>query len=272
MDLQSLAANTKVAWKRRANTINFFRRLTWVYADHLPPALAPREWTIAFRYPLPIGNVRFRLRNNGGADAFIHSEVFEHQYYRLPLARRPATILDLGANIGLSAIYFARLYPTSRIACVEPVPENLNLLIRNLRDNGVEAAVIAAAVDAKDGAVTMERGAADYGHKIAAAASLAAWLEVASVSVPSILRRLGWDRIGLLKIDIEGHENVLLSQACDWLQDVDALCLEYHHHFAEAELGRLAQRFGFLPPQRLPGDIWFLTRPDALTGHAPLSC
>jgi FkbM family methyltransferase len=272
MDLQKLRENAAVAWSRRAGTADFLRRLAWLYADKMPATLDPREWIIRFRYPLPIDGVRLHLRSNNGSDAFVHSEVFEHQYYRLPLRFAPATILDLGANIGLSAIYFARCYPGSRIACVEPVPENLKFLIRNLRDNAVAADVIAAAIDAKDGVVAIERGVADYGHKIAAVPAAPGALEVASVSVPSILRRLGWDRIGLLKIDIEGHENVLLSKACDWLQDVDALCLEYHHHFAEAELGRLAQRFGFLPPQRLPGDIWFLTRPDALAGHAPLSC
>jgi hypothetical protein len=88
----------------------------------------------------------------------------------------------------------------------------------------------------------------------------------------SILHRLGWDRVGLLKIDIEGRESVLLSQDCDWLRDVDALCLEYHHHCAEVELGRLAQRFGFLPPHHLPGDIWLLTRPDEFAGRKLLSC
>ncbi len=269
MDLQKLRENAAVAWSGRASAADFARRMAWLYGDKNPATLEPREWTIRFRYPDPIGHLRLHLRANNGADAFVHSEVFECQYYRLPLRSVPATILDLGANIGLSAIYFARFYPQSRIACVEPVPENLKLLIRNLRDNAVETDVIAAAIDAKDGVVAIERGAADYGHRIAAAPVS---LEVASVSVPSILRRLGWDRIGLLKIDIEGHESVLLSQACEWLADVDALCVEYHHDFAEAELGRLARQFGFLPPSRLPGEIWFLTRPDDCAAQKPLSC
>jgi FkbM family methyltransferase len=271
MDFRRLKDNTAVAWGRRASTADFVRQLAWLYSDKLPKTLKPREWTIGFRYPAPIGGVRLHLRSNNGADAFVHSEVFENQYYRLPLRFAPATILDLGANIGLSAICFARLYPESRIACVEPMPENLKLLIRNLRENAVEAEVIAAAIDAKDGVVAMEYGAADYAHKIAAAAASVS-LEVASVSVPSIQHRLGWDRIGLVKIDIEGHESVLLSQACEWLADVDALCVEYHHHFAEAELGRLARQFGFLPPARLPGEIWFLTRPDDLAAQKPVSC
>jgi len=271
MDLRRLRENTAVAWSRRASTRDFARRMAWLYSGKLPTRLKPREWTIRFHYPAPIGDVRLHLRANNGADAFVHSEVFEHQYYRLPLRFAPATILDLGANIGLSAIYFARCYPQCRIACVEPVPENVKLLIRNLQENAVEADVIAAAIDTKNGVVAIERGAADYGHRIAAAGS-AVSLEVASVSIPSILRRLGWDRIGLLKIDIEGHESVLLSQACEWLADVDALCVEYHHHGAEAELGRLAGKFGFLPPSRLPGKIWFLTRPDDFAAPKPVLC
>lgn len=272
MDFRRLRQNTAVAWNRRASTADFARRMAWLYSDKLPMTLKPQEWTIRFRYPDPIGLVVLHLRANNGADAFVHSEVFENHYYRLPLRVAPATILDLGANIGLSAIYFARCYPESRIACVEPMPGNLKLLIRNLRENAVETDVIAAAVDAKDGVVAMEYGAADYGHKIAAAAPSSVSLEVASVSVPSIQHRLGWDRIGLVKIDIEGHESVLLSQACEWLADVDALCVEYHHHFAEVELGRLARQFGFLPPTRLPGEIWFLTRPDDLAAQKPVSC
>ena len=189
--------------------------------------------------------MRLHLRANNGADAYVHSEVFENQYYLLPLRPAPATILDLGANIGLSAIYFARCYPESRIACVEPMPGNLKLLIRNLKENAVEGEVIAAAIDAKDGVVAMERGAADYGHRIAAAAASGVSLEVASVSVLSILRRLGWDRIGLLKVDIEGHEAALFARDCDWLDRVDAMCIEWHGEGGDACLASLAKRFGF---------------------------
>src|SRR5580700_93674 len=177
MDLRRFRENTAVAWGRRASTADFARQMAWLYSGKLPATLKPREWTIRFRYPAPIGSVRLHLRSNNGADAFVHSEVFEHQYYRLPLRFAPATILDLGANIGFSAIYFARRYPGSRIACVEPVPDNVRLLTRNLKDNAVEAEVIAAAVDAKDGMVAMERSEADYGHKIAAAPPSAAWLD-----------------------------------------------------------------------------------------------
>jgi FkbM family methyltransferase len=254
--------NVAASWRYRANFTDFIQRLLFLYSAKLPRIMRKPEWTIGFHYPGPIGDIRLLLRANAGADAFTQSEIFEHQYYRLPLDRTPATILDLGANIGLSAIYFARTYPGTRLACVEPVPENLAVLAQNLRLNGVMAEVISAAVDVEDGTAVMQRDAMDFGHKIAVGRgdASAGHFEVSAVSIPSILRRLGWDRIGLLKVDIEGHERRLLSEECDWLHRVDAICLEYHHDFGEAVLARVAARFGFHPPLQLPGEIWFLTR------------
>ena len=261
MDIAKLVTNVGTACQRRGSVADFFRAMAWIYAGALPAALTPREWLIGFRYPAPVGAVRLWLRSNAGADAFTHSEVFERQYYRLPLRAAPATLLDLGANIGLSAIYLARLFPGSRLACVEPVADNLRLLARNLALNGVAAEIIAAAADIRDGVVVMERQAMDYAHKVAEPTSPAASLfRVSGMSIPSMMRRMGWARINLLKIDIEGHEKQLFSQDCEWLHDVDALCLEYHHHDAEAELARVASQFGFAPAIRLPGHIWFLTR------------
>jgi FkbM family methyltransferase len=254
--------NLKASWARRASGRDFARQMLLRYAHRLPRSTQRREWTIGFRQPPPVGAIRLRLRDNVGSDLFIYSEVFEHEYYRLPLTQVPETILDLGANIGLSLVYFARSFPAARLACVEPVAENLEVLRSNLAMNRIKANVFPAAVDVVDGAVMMERDDSDYGHKIAAApaASVLGHFEVAAVSVPSILRSLGWSRIGLLKIDIEGHETRLFAAACDWLHLVDAMCIEYHQEGGKEHLTRLAAEFGFLPPRPLPGAIWFLTR------------
>lgn len=270
MDFQSLTANVRIAWRRRVSAGDLIRQMRLTYASHLPPAFGPLESTIAFRYPPPIGNVRFLLRNNAGADLFIHSEVFEQEYYRLPLQRPPATILDLGANIGLSAVYFARMFPDAALACVEPEPGNLRLLHVNLAQNGVRAIVFPAAVDARDRPLLLALQSRDYEHKIveAGAHGTQPTLQVEGIGVPTILRRLSWDRIGLLKVDIEGHEAALFARDCDWLERVDAMCVEWHDEGGDACLASLAKRFGFRPPRRLPGYIWFLHRaadrpPDA---------
>jgi FkbM family methyltransferase len=241
---------------------DFIRRLCFIYAARLPQAVSRRDWTIGFRYAPPIGSFKLLLRANYGADAFIHSEVFEHDHYRLPLPHPPETILDLGANIGLATAYLARLFPGARLACVEPFPDNVRVLAENLRINRIAAEVIAAAVGVADGKLAMQASANDYGHRVADGALLTPEMqfEVEAISIPSIMRRLGWSRIGLLKIDIEGYEKPLLSQQCDWLELVDAICLEYHFEGAAEHLSRLAGRFGFRPPRQLTSGIWLIVR------------
>jgi FkbM family methyltransferase len=261
MDPVWLMRNIRTAWRRRAGATDFFGDLKWVYGRKL--GLEGREFTIAFRYPAPIGKIRLRLRANRGADAFIQGEVFEHEYYRLPLATDPATILDLGANIGLTAIYFGRHFPQATIACVEPFSGNLRLLDQNLEMNRIRARVFPAAIDVEDGSVVMALDRNDYGHRISSAEAVAGEekLAVAAISVPTLMAKMGWDRIGLLKADIEGHEKILFSRQCDWLGQVDAMCIEWHDEEAEArrQLTSLAQRFGFGPPQLLAG-VWFMSR------------
>ena len=48
----------------------------------------------------------------------------------------PATILDLGANTGLAARWFLKIWPQARLVAVEPEPGNINVLRSNLSQTG----------------------------------------------------------------------------------------------------------------------------------------
>jgi FkbM family methyltransferase len=215
-----------------------------------------RERIIAFRYPQPTGFLRLALRANGGVDCFHHCEVFEREYYRLPLGRTPATVLDVGAGIGLTAVYFSRLFPQARLACVEPDPESLCVLARNLSLNGVRARGFQAAVRAADGQLLIKQGA----KYVVPPATFSSGLYAMTTSIPAIIASLGWDRIGLLKVDLPGAEADLLSDPGDWINLVDVLCIKSQSRFGDVEFRELASRFGFLPP-RQRGAIWLLMRP-----------
>lgn len=265
MDLVWLRRNITASWRHRCGLLAFFARLFFLYSNRLPKFIRRSEWVIAFHYPAPIGRLRLVLRTNNGSDGFIHGEVFEHNYYHFELPCAPNTILDLGANIGMTAIYFHRCFPNAELACVEPMPGNLSILRENLQLNTVKAIIISGAVHPTDGRLVMEVAQKDYGHRVAkpGATSGEKYIEVPAVSVPTLLRILKWDRIGLLKIDIEGHERVLLSENASWLGLVDSVCIEWHDDFGSNELRRLTERFGFLPPEQLPG-IWLLRRPNGI--------
>ena len=267
MDAVWLGRNIASSWRHRASLIDFMLCLAWIYSARLPSMVQSRQWTIGFRYHEPVGSIRLLLRANSGSDAFIHGEVFHHQYYDLPLDSPPETILDLGANSGLTAVYFGRAYPSASLACVEPAPDNLRVLAQNLALNAVKAEVIAGAVHVNSGSVRIELDAMDYGHKVTeeSRASSRPSIEVVAYDIPAILRRLGWQRIGLLKVDIEGHEKILFSANCDWLKLVDAMCIECHPGFGVADLVIIAEKFGFDEPEQLPG-ISFLRRGSRTSG------
>lgn len=258
IDLHSFARNVRLCWQRRVSFAKFLQHLSWIYSHRLWKG---REWVIGIRYLPPLGIVRIRVRGNSGADYFIFSEIFEHQCYRFPISS-PSTILDLGANIGMASIYFSRQYPQAQIACVEPIGDNLRLLRNNLAMNDVKAYIFSAAIDVADGKAVMELGDKDYAHRISEQhriTPVGSTLVVSALSVGTILDRLRWDRVGLLKVDIEGHEKTLFAKNCDWLHRIDAMCIECHNDFGEADIRSLAARYGFDQPSLHQG-IWLVHR------------
>lgn len=221
----------------------------------------PLPAVISCQYPPPVGCLRLVMRANGGSDECIVREVLDHRCYGIRLRADPASVLDLGANAGFATLYFARAYPRAHLACVEPMPGNLQSLRRNLELNQVDAKVIPAAIAAADGPILMEIAAMDYGHRVTEL-SCRESIEVTAVSMPTTLKHLGWGRVGLLKVDIEGYERTLLGSDCDWLQLVDALCIECHSGYGESDLQAVADKFGFTFPQRVHG-LWLMTRGSA---------
>jgi FkbM family methyltransferase len=136
-------------------------------------------------------------------------------------------IVDGGANIGLSCLWFARLFPEARIYALEPDEGNYAMLCANTRDYPNIVPLRAALWDRGDAKVlianqkdpascyrVMETGGAGGGF--------------AACTVPDIMRRAGAARILLAKIDIEGGEDALFRSNTAWLDKTEALAVELH--------------------------------------------
>jgi FkbM family methyltransferase len=216
---------------------------------------------VRLQYSPPIGKLDVMVRRNRGADAFIFGEVFEHRYYDFDLPCEPKTILDLGGNVGFSAIYFGRKYAQASLACVEPVPENFALLRQNISLNRIVAKLFEAAIAVEQGQLTMDLCDRDYGHQVSGIgpSNGRRRIDVRAVTVPIIMEEMGWDHIDLLKIDIEGYERELLTERSEWLDNVKAIAVECHEGFELADLNKVADRHGFRRPVQLPG-IHFMER------------
>lgn len=255
MDPQAFLNNLRTANKICPSLRNKMLFLSWLYRIGNCLPFLPKEHVIHFNFP-DLNNLDLLVRENA-ADSFIFSEVFLHRCYSFDLGFVPHRILDLGANIGLSTIFFAKQFSEAAIAAVEPMADNLRLLRRNLELNSVRATIVPAAIAISDGCIEMEIAEKEYGHKVSGI-EFGRKLEgnkvtVNSISIPSLLQQLDWNEIDFLKVDIEGYEGILFADNPTWLARVKALCIEVHENIDSERLVATARDFGLLDVHNYSG-------------------
>ena len=142
----------------------------------------------------------------------------------------PLTIVDLGANIGLATRYLKHSFPSAKVIAIEPDSENFDLLQKNLEGLSGCYAVKAAAWPV-DGWVDLERDGLRH-SAFRTKATMDSKGSIEALSITGLMRRFGIDRIGLLKIDIEGAEMEIFSaEDLSWLDRVDRIAIELHDLF-----------------------------------------
>jgi FkbM family methyltransferase len=141
------------------------------------------------------------------SDLHVAREAFGDKQYALPEGFQPRTILDLGANIGASVLWFHRRYPDAEIHAVEPDGRALRKLRRNVRGlPGVTVHPVALA--GEDGRRTFYEAEQTWSSSLMAEAAHGGRpATVAALTLEALMRdRVGRQRVDLLKLDVEGAE------------------------------------------------------------------
>ena len=129
------------------------------------------------------------------------------------------TVLDVGANLGLSALALAPLLPRGRILAAEPSPGTVAALRRTLALNGLEdrVAVEAVAVGAAPGEAAFHAAGHSAGAHLMDPGTLGAaalpQVRVPVETVDALVARHGLVRLDFVKIDVEGFETEVLDGA-----------------------------------------------------------
>ncbi len=185
---------------------------------------------------------RYRLHPSGAelplwcrantSDRQVFSQVFvEREYACLDYVVRPQLIIDCGANVGYTSAFFLSRYPSAHVIAVEPDPGNFAVLESNLGGYGKRAIAMRTAVWSGPVALKLSRDSADD-RDWAVQVRLPRDDEVPDLiatDIGQLLESSGFDRIDILKIDVEHAEIEIFGRGFEsWLDRVDNIAIELH--------------------------------------------
>ena len=154
----------------------------------------------------------------------------------------PRFIIDAGANIGLTTLWFAATYPHAKVIAVEPGEATSEAIRAHCRGIG-RVEVLKAALWSEPTTLRIANpDEMSWAHRIEPCKGGNAGSEedgVSAVTVGDLLARAGAERCDLLKMDIEGAETEVFTKNTEsWLDKVDAILVEIHNDAARAAIDR----------------------------------
>lgn len=146
--------------------------------------------------------------------------------YEKKISNRPV-ILDLGANIGLTSLYYSRLYPEAQIIGVELDLNNFNLAKKNL-SRTANVRLEHAAISAQGGTgYIADPGLGNNAYRLSLDPD-SGGKEIRTISVNAILHDVEAFEILIAKIDIEGSERHLFDSDTEWVAKTKLIVMETH--------------------------------------------
>lgn len=160
---------------------------------------------------------------------FLHEEIFKEEVYDFHTVNKFPRIIDGGANIGLSVIYFKRRYPGALITAFEADPRVAGVLRKNLdAHNFTDVDIRAEALWTSNTELPFLSDGAD-GGRVASESGR----EVLVPAVP--LWQFLDGPVDFLKLDIEGAEFKVLQSCRGRLSNVGKAFIEYHSKAGEPQ-------------------------------------
>jgi FkbM family methyltransferase len=228
----------------------------------------------------PFGELRFPYEKMGAIDSldlFGIDELVIFAFYWANRARYKKT-LDLGANLGLHSIIMSRA--GFNVTCFEPDPHHYQLLTRNLQTNAANSVTpMNAAVSAESGTLEFVRvlGNTTGSHLAGSKSNVYGGSDHFPVKVHAFKELI--KGVDFVKLDIEGHEKVVLTATAlqDW-QHLDMMAeigspenaeaIFSHMNkigvrmFAQKDNWHLVQKLDDMPTSHRNGSLFMTTKTE----------
>lgn len=144
-------------------------------------------------------------------------------------------IIDVGANIGLTSLFFNSIFPDAAIYAIEPAPRNFLILKENAQANRLSIYPFQNALLVSRGRVKVDnafRDRQDWSTQVIASDAVS---DIEGISLADFVKDNDLHQIDILKVDIEGYEAELFKspEFLSELRRVKFLALEVHEEKAD---------------------------------------
>lgn len=176
-----------------------------------------------------------------------YREVFLQRVYEFRALSTNPVIVDCGANIGMSVIFFKECYPDCELIAFEPNPHSFALLEMNVKMNnlkGIQLFNCALSDENKsvDFFVPRKKGSLNGSSKHIDDSDK---ITVSGKTLSDFIRN---KEIDFIKIDIEGDEEKVIKDLKEnkILDSVDELVVEFHYpiNSSATDMSNFLQYFG----------------------------
>jgi len=188
----------------------------------------------------------------------LYRQIFLQRVYHFSSSTAQPFIIDCGANIGMTVLYFKTCYPQSEIWAFEPNPQAFALLKRNVEQNQLSnVRLFPYALAEQDGYADFylppKRGSVN-------GSSMSHYRQGTRITVETkkLSGLLSRRQVDFLKIDVEGDEEKIIRDLNRhmMLKDIEKIAIEYHeinfYHTPLAILTEAIQKKGFVSELRSP--------------------
>lgn len=215
------------------------KKIFYVFRGMLPLSLKVRTLSDLADVQVKWNGLTIHAQNYG-VIAFLIKEIFEKNEYHIQNKPKDLTIIDCGSNIGMSVLYFKKLYPESKIIAFEPNPFSFKSLEENVRVNNCKNVELRnEAVSNEDGHLAFYLNENPNSLRASFNESRGGEKEllVKTVKLSDVLKSQDVD---VVKIDVEGAEHQVLKDLVETntLTKCKHYMIEYHHNL-ETEAGSM---------------------------------
>lgn len=177
----------------------------------------------------------YRLRNGieietgEGVDAATIAVVFVKKAYGD--AKDNTTIIDIGANIGVYAVYAAGTSKNTKVYAYEPLPRSYSLLLKNMQRNRLQKFIFPFRVGVAGSRGRRQLFLANGSpfHSFYRTQEGKGHVEIGCITLQEIFDENNIEQCDVLKIDCEGAEfEILLNTPLTYLAKIQEIRMECH--------------------------------------------